>query len=299
MFSIYQKTIEQKLMFSGKGLHTGEYSELTVYPAPEDTGIIFIKNNVQIPATAINVVETSFCTQIELEGQRVKTIEHFMSAVAALQLTNLICEINGPEVPILDGSAWPFYFGLKSTGIIHQKKYQQIAVIKKPVELQHGTSIAGLYPFNDQLYDLTVDYSDSIVSSAGLQGQFSFRLDNYETEIARARTYGFMKDLPFYQKNNLAQGADLSNTLVFDDKEVLNPDGLRFKNEVVRHKILDAIGDLALIGMPFWGLYKAIRPGHGLNIQMIKSAFERNAFEIVPVAELSKYTVNIDAINCA
>ena len=299
MFSIFQKTIEQKTVFSGKGLHTGEFSELIVHPAPEDTGIIFIKNNIHIPATAMSVVETSFCTQIERDGERVKTIEHFMSAIAGLELTNLICEIRGPEIPILDGSSWPFYFGLISSGIIDQQKHRQIAIVKKTVELQYGDCIAGLYPYNDRLYDLTVDYHDPIVASGGLQAQFSFHLDDYASEIARARTYGFLKDLPFYQKNNLAKGADLSNTLVFDDAQVLNPDGLRFKNEVVRHKILDAIGDLSLIGMPFWGLYQAVRPGHGLNIQMIKKAFEKNAFEIVPINELSKYTVNTDAINCA
>lgn len=290
MFLLNQTTLRQKVVFSGIGLHSGQPSSLIIHPAPENTGIQFVKDGIFIPAIISSVKGTAFATQLHYNGVSVRTVEHFLSACMGLRLSNAFCEVVGDELPIMDGSSWPFYFALQSIGLEKQKIAQHVAIVKKVITVQQGSSIGILSPAQDQSFDISIDYDHPLIQAGGMNLKFSFKNNHYATDIARSRTYGFMKERAMYKERSLAQGADLTNSLVFNDDQVLNLDGMRFKDEVMRHKILDAIGDLSLIGGPFMGHYEAIRPGHTLNTQVVLQAFLQNAFEWVPVEQLSKYT---------
>jgi UDP-3-O-[3-hydroxymyristoyl] N-acetylglucosamine deacetylase len=290
MFSLNQTTLQQKVSFSGVGLHTGEPSTLILSPAPENTGIQFVKNGVIIPALMSSVVNTSFATQLSVQQESIKTVEHLLSAFMALRLSNVFCEITGSEIPIMDGSSWPFYFAIKSIGLFEQQAPQSVAVITKNIVVQDNASLGILSPGLEQSFEFTIDYEHELIKKNGLFLKFSFHKNHYATDISRARTYGFLKDAPIYKEYGLAKGADLNNSLIFDDNQVLNLEGMRFVDEPIRHKILDAIGDLSLIGGPFMGHYHAIRPGHTLNIKIVTEALLQNAIEWVPAADLSTYT---------
>ncbi|NBV29878.1 UDP-3-O-[3-hydroxymyristoyl] N-acetylglucosamine deacetylase, partial [bacterium] len=222
MFLSNQTTLRQKVTFNGIGLHTGESTTVIVHPAAENTGINFIINGTIIPALIGFVSKTSYATQLHQGDVSIKTVEHLLSAFMGLGLTNALCEVIGPEIPIMDGSSWPFYFALKSVGLLHQKEPLKIAVVNKTVEVCYGESVGILSPSQDQSFEITLAYDHPFIKDNALSLRFSFSKNDYPTDIARARTYGFKKDIEFYKENNLARGADLTNSLVFDDHAILN-----------------------------------------------------------------------------
>ena len=295
MLQLKQTTIRQPISFSGVGLHSGESVNLTLHPAPPQTGIQFLYNGQALKAHLSHVSNTQYATQLEGNGITIRTVEHLLSALMAMRVSNVFCMLDHSELPIMDGSSWPFYFALQTTGIEEQDAPVLVARVNKEVVVHQGESMGMLKPAYDQMYEVTLDYAHPLIVAGGLTGKFSFKKDHYPTSLARARTYGFKKDLDFYKKYNLALGGNLKNSVVFDDQSVLNPEGLYFADEVVRHKILDAIGDLSLIGAPFLGSYQAIRPGHTLNILLLKEAVLQHAFDWVPAHSLVEESIQAKA----
>lgn len=278
---LFQKTLSNQVIFNGVGLHSGEPVQMKVCPAAVDSGITFIINDVKIPARVEYLAATNYCTSLSFQGQVVKTIEHFLSAVMALGLDNLDIYLTSSEVPLLDGSSSDFLWGMSSVGVTKQERKKIFACVTKAVEVQAGSASAVIEPFNSPSVQVTLEYEEPVITQGGLSMQFDLFEEDYAVDIARARTYGFEKHLDFFKQNKLAQGATLENCLVMNDNIALSPGGLRFTNEVVRHKILDVFGDLALLGAPFLGKYRSYQPGHTINLTLVKKLIEENAIEFV------------------
>ncbi len=272
-----QATLKDSCTFSGVGLHNGQPCTVIVHPAPENHGIVFYKEGQAIPACFASVISTSFCVKIGVCGITIQTIEHLLCALLMNQISNAVCEVFGEEIPILDGSANLFSQAFHSTGIYLQNAPRKIAKIQKTIEVSVGNSHAIMRPCQDQLYEITLDYQHPALPPHTLHKMFSPSSQSYFTLIDRARTYGFLKDQPFYQKQGIAKGAGPSTALIFNEKSVENSEGMRSQDEITCHKILDCIGDLSLLGGPFLGHYKAIRPGHSLNVSMVRSLIEQQA----------------------
>ena len=282
---LFQKTLSNQVNFKGVGLHTGKSVQMTVCPAPVDSGITFIIGDVRIPAHAKYLADTKYCTSLTYQGEVVKTIEHFLSATTSLGLDNLDVYLTNSEVPLLDGSSADFLWGLSSVGIVQQDQKKLFASGTKRVEVQLGESVASIEPFNSPNVHVTLEYSEPVITQGGLSMQFDLFLEDYAVDIARARTYGFEKNLDFFKQHQLAQGATLENCLVMNDDAPLSPGGLRYNNEVVRHKILDVFGDLALLGAPFLGRYRSYQPGHTINLALVKKLLEENAVQFISLSE--------------
>lgn len=244
---------------------------MTIKPAPPDNGIKFIRKDLTgrrgIKAHFDNVINTTMCTTIGNNGNRISTIEHLMAAFFGFGIDNAIVEIDGPEVPIMDGSSAPFLFLLKSTGIREQKRPKEFIVIKKPFSIQEGNRSITIKPSNELKVSFTIDFHHPLISNQ--EYNFCFSGKNFIDEISRARTFGFLKDIETLREAGLAKGGSLDNAIVIDDFRVLNEDGLRYKDEFVRHKILDFLGDLAVIGSPVIGHFHVVRSGHSLNHAML------------------------------
>ncbi len=267
-----QRTVRDNVSCTGIGLHSGEKVTLTIKPAPPDSGIKFIRKDLPgrqlIKAHYDNVIDTTLCTTIGNNGNRVSTIEHLMAAFFGCGIDNATVELDGPEVPIMDGSSAPFIFLLKSVGITEQRKPKQFIVIKKPFSIHEGSRSITVKPSKELKISFTVDFNHPLISEQ--QYNFHFSGKDFIDEISKARTFGFLKDIETLRQAGLAKGGSLDNAIVIDDFRVLNEDGLRYKDEFVRHKILDFIGDLAVIGSPVIGHFQIQKSGHSLNQAMLK-----------------------------
>jgi UDP-3-O-[3-hydroxymyristoyl] N-acetylglucosamine deacetylase len=285
-----QRTLKSLTKAVGVGLHSGQRVELTLRPAAPDTGIVFRRVDlsvpVEIPVNAEAVSDTRLASTISNGGVKVHTIEHLMSACAGLGLDNLYVDITAEEVPILDGSSASFVYLLQSAGIVMQKAPKRFIRVTKPVEVREGEGRAlkwaRLDPFHGYKLAFEIEFDHPAVTSTGQRVEFDFGSGQYAREIARARTFGFTRDVEMMRSNGLAMGGGLDNAIVMDDVKVLNADGLRYRDEFVKHKILDAMGDLYIIGKPLLAAYSAFRSGHAMNNQLLRALLARSdAYEVV------------------
>ena len=264
-----QRTLKSQIKTTGVGLHTGVRVDLTLRPAQPDTGIVFhrvdLPDAAAIPADARNVGDTRLSSSLEKDGAKVSTVEHLMSALAGLGIDNLHVDVAGPELPILDGSAGPFVFLLQSAGIAEQNAPKRYLRVKSTVEVVHGDKVARFEPHNGFLLDFTIDFPHPVFGSENRHVIIDFAQHSYTKEVSRARTFGFMQDVEAMRSAGLALGGSLQNAIVLDETRVLNSEGLRYDNEFAKHKVLDAIGDLYLLGHPLIGKYTAFKSGHALN----------------------------------
>jgi len=266
-----QKTIKQEVSISGIGLHSGKRSRLRLLPAKANTGIRFIRTDlaspIEIQADVRNVSSTTLATTLGTEGAKISTVEHLMSALWALGIDNIICEVNGAELPILDGSAAPFANLIQKAGIKTQRSAKRFLVATKTIELREGNKWAILRPSREFKISYTIDFPHPTIGKQ----HFEYNSEtDFAKEIAPCRTFGFLKDVERMQAMGLALGGSLQNAVVLDNEKALNPEGLRFQDEFVRHKILDAIGDFSLIGYPLLAEVELHRAGHELQTRLIQ-----------------------------
>lgn len=271
---VKQRTLSNAIRATGVGLHTGEKVMLTLKPAPVDTGIVFYRVDlgepVEIKATPQSVTETIMSTTIEADGAKISTVEHLMSAFAGMGVDNAYVELSTHEVPIMDGSAAPFVFLLQSAGIAEQNKAKKFIRIKKPLKVKDGDKWVKLEPFNGFKVSFEIDFDHPIFKNSVQQATVDFSTTSFIKEVSRARTFGFMDDLEKLRAAGLARGGSFDNAIVMDSFNILNDDGLRYKDEFVKHKILDAVGDLYLLGHPLIGAFSAHKSGHALNNQILR-----------------------------
>lgn len=285
-----QRTLKNVIRATGVGLHGGEKVFLTLRPAPVDTGIVFrridLEPVVEMPAAAALVTETTLCTGLSRDGAKVQTVEHLMSALAGLGIDNAYVELSAPEVPIMDGSAGPFVFLLESAGIVEQHAAKRLIRILKPVEVRDGDKVARFDPHDGFRLGFTVKFDHPAIPDTLSRVEVDFSTSAYIKEVSRARTFGFMRDLEYMRDRNLGLGGSMDNAIVLDDFRVLNEDGLRYADEFVRHKILDAIGDLYLAGHAILGAYEGFKSGHALNNKLVRALLaDAEAWEEVSFAE--------------
>ena len=285
-----QRTLKSLTKAVGVGLHSGQRVELTLRPAAPDTGIVFrrvdLPQPVDIAISALAVTDTRLASTISSGSAKVFTVEHLMSACAGLGLDNLYVDITAEEVPILDGSASSFVFLLQSAGIELQNAPKRFVRLLKTVEVREGegasTKWARLSPFDGYKLSFEIDFDHPAVDSTGQRVEFDMSTGSYTRDIARARTFGFTKDVEMMRANGLAMGGGLDNAIVMDDYKVLNSEGLRYNDEFVKHKILDAMGDLHLLGKPLLAAYSAFRSGHALNNRLLRELLaQKDAYEVV------------------
>jgi UDP-3-O-[3-hydroxymyristoyl] N-acetylglucosamine deacetylase len=276
---IKQRTLKNTIRATGIGLHSGEKVYLTLRPAPVDTGIIFIRTDlepaVEIKAKATNVGDTTLSTSLSNGSAKVSTVEHLLSAMAGLGIDNVFVELSAAEVPIMDGSAGPFVFLLQSAGIEEQNKAKQFIRIKSPVTVTDGDKVASFKPHNGFKVSFTIDFDHPLFDAENQVASLDFSTTSFVKEVSRARTFGFMRDIEYLRSQNLALGGSVSNAIVVDDFRVLNEDGLRYDDEFVKHKILDAVGDLYLLGHSLIGEYIGVKSGHGLNNLLLRTLLEQ------------------------
>ena len=287
---LQQRTLKTITRAVGVGLHSGQRVELTLRPAQPDTGIVFrrvdLAEPVDIPITALSVTDTRMASTISTGNAKVHTVEHLMSACAGLGIDNLYVDITAEEVPILDGSSASFVFLLQSAGVELQRAPKRFVRVTKPVEVREGEGAnakwARLEPYHGYKLSFEIDFAHPAVDSTGQRVTFDMGTGNYSRDIARARTFGFTKDVEMMRTHGLARGGGLDNAIVMDDYKVLNSDGLRYDDEFVKHKILDAIGDLYLLGKPLLAAYSAFRSGHAMNNLLLRELLaRRDAWEEV------------------
>jgi UDP-3-O-[3-hydroxymyristoyl] N-acetylglucosamine deacetylase len=287
---IKQRTLKNVIRATGVGLHSGEMVYLTLRPAAPNTGIIFRRVDldpvVEIEAKAENVGETALSTTLIQNGQRVSTVEHLLSAFAGLGIDNAYIDLNAAEVPIMDGSAGPFVFLVQSAGIEEQAVAKQFIRIKKPVLLEDGDKWAKFEPFEGFKVSFTIDFEHPAFTGRPQQVDVDFSSTSFVREVSRARTFGFMKDIEKLREMNLALGGSMDNAIVVDDFRVLNEDGLRYEDEFVRHKVLDAIGDLYLLGHSLIGAFVGHKSGHEVNNRLLRKLLaQEDAWELVSFEE--------------
>lgn len=270
-----QKTIADRVTVSGIGVHGGEDATLALNPADPDTGIIFAitcrdGSEIEIPALYSSICATEFCTCIgDTTGQSVATIEHVMAALMACEIDNVIVEIDASEVPVMDGSAAPFVDAIEQAGILPQGAPRRFIKVLKPIRVEQGQSVAELAPADTQRFEIAISFDDPLIGKQEIA--FDLTRDVFCNHIARARTFGFMRDVEKLWSAGFALGASLDNTVVIGDQRIVNPEGLRFEDEFVRHKALDAIGDLAMAGAPILGRFRSLRGGHKLNAAVVEA----------------------------
>jgi UDP-3-O-[3-hydroxymyristoyl] N-acetylglucosamine deacetylase len=276
-----QRTVKQRATISGIGLHSGVSVRLTLLPAPVDHGIIFICDGVEVPARAEFVVDTTMNTSLGRGPVRIGTVEHLLAALAGCGIDNALIDVEGHEIPIADGSSEPFVALVRQAGVQQQRATRRYLMVRKSVTVAEGDKLARLSPARGKFtVNYTIDFRHPLITDQ------SFRLEvnekSFQKDIARARTFGFKRDVERLHKAGLARGGSLENAVVVDDFNILNPEGLRFPDEFVRHKILDSLGDLSLLGMPLIGQFTAVKSGHALNQQLVRKVLaERDAFEVV------------------
>ncbi|AKH68901.1 UDP-3-O-(3-hydroxymyristoyl) N-acetylglucosamine deacetylase [Spongiibacter sp. IMCC21906] len=283
---IKQRTLRNTIRATGIGLHTGEKVYLTLKPAPVDTGVIFRRTDlnpvVEIKALAENVGDTTLSTTLVNGDVRVSTVEHLLSAMAGLGIDNAYVELSSSEVPIMDGSAGPFVFLIQSAGIEEQNAAKKFIRIKKPVTVKDGDKIASFLPFDGFKVSFTIDFDHPVFKDRTGHAELDFSSTSFVKEVSRARTFGFMHEIEYLRSQGLAQGGSVDNAIVVDEYRILNEDGLRYEDEFVKHKVLDAIGDLYLLGTSLVGEFRAHKSGHGLNNASLRQLIkETDAWEWV------------------
>ena len=273
-----QRTLKKAISATGVGLHNGEKVTLTLRPAAADTGIIFRRVDLPQPnelmATAQAVHDTRLCSALEANGVRIATVEHIMSALAGLGIDNVVVEVDASEIPIMDGSAGPFVYLLREAGVAELEAPKKFIRIKKTVEIKDGDKWVRFEPYHGFKIDFTIAFNHPVFEHSGCQVTIDFATDSYIQEISRARTFGFMHEVEYLRNNGLARGGSLENAIVLDEYRVLNADGLRYDDEFAKHKVLDAIGDLYMLGHPILGAFSAYKSGHALNNQLIRALMQ-------------------------
>ncbi len=287
---IKQRTLKNTIRATGVGLHTGEKVYLTLRPAEPNTGIFFrrvdLAEPITIKATPKNVGETTLSTTLVSGNVKISTIEHLLSAFAGLGIDNAVIDVSAPEVPIMDGSAGPFVFLLQSAGVEEQNSPKHYIRIKRSVRVEDGDKWAEFNPFEGFKVTFTIDFEHPAFGEDVKTATMDFSSTTFVKEVSRARTFGFMKDIDMLRKNNLALGGSLENAIVVDDHKILNEDGLRSADEFVKHKILDAIGDLYLLGHSLIGEFTGYKSGHGLNNKLLRALLDdKDAWEMVTFEE--------------
>ena len=295
---LLQRTIKSLVQAVGVGVHSGQRVELKLRPAAADTGIVFrrvdLAEPVDIPVSSVSVTDTRMATSITAPGHsaRVQTIEHLLSACSGLGIDNLYIDITAEEVPILDGSSSSFVFLLQSAGIVTQQSPKRFVRVLEPVEVKQGSGEqlkwARLEPFEGYKLKFEIEFGHPAVDATGQYVEFDLSEGNYARDIARARTFGFTKDVENLRAKGLGMGGGLDNAIVMDDYRVLNSGGLRYDDEFVKHKILDAMGDLYCLGKPLLAAYSAFRSGHALNNLLLRELLSRpQAYEVVSFEQAS------------
>jgi UDP-3-O-[3-hydroxymyristoyl] N-acetylglucosamine deacetylase len=273
-----QRTLKKAISATGVGLHNGEKVTLTLRPAAADTGIIFKRVDLPQPnelkATAQAVHDTRLCSALEVNGVRVATVEHIMSALAGLGIDNVYVEVDASEIPIMDGSSGPFVYLLQEAGIVELEQAKKFIRIKKTVQVQDGDKWVRFEPYHGFKIDFTIQFNHPVFEHSGCQVQIDFATDSYIQQISRARTFGFMHEVEFLRNNGLARGGSLDNAIVLDEYRVINADGLRYDDEFAKHKVLDAIGDLYMLGHSILGAFYAYKSGHALNNKLIRALMQ-------------------------
>src|SRR3989338_5732939 len=287
---IKQRTLKNIIRATGVGLHTGEKVYLTLRPAPADTGIIFrridLDEAVEIRACPENVSDTRLSTTLECHGVRISTVEHLMSAFAGLGIDNAYVDLTAAEVPIMDGSAGPFVFLVQSAGIAEQSAPKRFIRIKKKIKIKDGDKWAAFEPFAGFKVSFAIDFDHPTFRNSRQRAAVDFSTTSFVREVSRARTFGFMGDLEALRQAGLARGGGLDNAIVLDDFRILNEDGLRYEDEFVKHKVLDAIGDLYLLGHPLIGAFSAHKSGHKLNNRLLRLLVtQQEAWELITYKE--------------
>jgi UDP-3-O-[3-hydroxymyristoyl] N-acetylglucosamine deacetylase len=280
-----QRTVAKRVSCTGVGLHSGKPASLTLAPAPADAGITFVRMDVGvvIPARGDRVVDTMLSTSIGAGGTRLATVEHVMAALHGMGIDDCRVEVDGPEVPILDGSAAPFVVMIREAGVRLLPVGKRYLVVERPVEIHEGDKLARLEPGDGFSIAFTADFGHPLITNQAFRVSVSDRV--FEREVARARTFCFVKDIERMQAMGLARGGSLENAIVVDEFSILNPEGLRFPDEFARHKVLDAVGDLALLGMPVVGHLVAVKSGHALNQALVRKVLaEKGAARVVRVS---------------
>jgi UDP-3-O-[3-hydroxymyristoyl] N-acetylglucosamine deacetylase len=283
---IKQRTLKNTIKATGIGVHTGDKVYLTLKPAPVNTGIVFRRIDfdpvIEIPASSVNVGDTRFSTSLSKDGATVSTVEHLLSAMAGLGIDNAYVELSSAELPIMDGSAGPFVFLLQSAGICEQSAPKQFIRIKDKVMVQDGDKSALVEPYDGFKVTFDIEFDHPVFREAAQSVTIDFSETSYIKEVSRARTFGFLSDAEKMRAANLALGASMDNTVVIDEYRVLNEDGLRYDDEFARHKILDAIGDLYLLGKNLIGAFHGVKSGHAMNNQLLQALMANpDAWEII------------------
>lgn len=298
---IRQRTLRNAIKATGVGLHTGEKVYLSLNPAPANNGIVFRRVDldpvVEIPARAENVGDTTLSTSLVAGGERVSTVEHLLSAMAGLGIDNAFIDVSAPEVPIMDGSAGPFVFLIQSAGIEEQNAPKKFIRIKHPVTVEDEDKVATFLPFDGFKVSFTIDFDHPVFRDRTAHAEVDFSTTSFVKEVSRARTFGFMHEIEYLRSKGLARGGSVDNAIVVDEYRILNQDGLRYDDEFVKHKILDAIGDLYLLGHSLIGEFRAHKSGHALNNASLRAliaqpeAWEMVTFEDEASAPIS-YLIN-------
>ena len=285
-----QRTLKTVIRASGVGLHGGVKVNMTLRPAAPDTGVVFRRVDLpepkEIPAKAVLIGDTRMCSCLEVDGVKVGTIEHLMSALAGLGIDNAWIDLDAPEVPILDGSAAPFIFLIQSAGIEEQNAPKKFIRVTRPIEVRDGDKWARFEPYDGYRLTFSIVFNHPAIDKSAQSATIDFAEQSYIREISRARTFGFMQEVEYLRENGLALGGGLENAIVLDEFRVLNQDGLRYGDEFVKHKILDAVGDLYLLGHPLLAAYSSHKGGHALNNQLARELLAQSAsWELVSFDE--------------
>lgn len=289
-----QRTLKHVIHATGVGLHTGDKVKITLRPAAPDTGIVFrrvdLDSPVEIKALPQHVKDTRLSSTLDVDGVRVATVEHLMSALAGLGIDNAYIDLTASEVPILDGSAGPFVYLIQSAGIVEQPLPKQFIRIKKTIEVRDGDKWVRFEPYHGFKIEFAIDFDHPVIEHTGKSVTIDFADNSYVREISRARTFGFMHEVEALRNMGLARGGSLDNAVVLDEYRILNTEGLRYEDEFVKHKVLDAIGDLYILGHPLIGAFYAYKSGHALNNKLLRAlladteAWEYATFEQVEEA---------------
>ena len=298
---IKQRTLKRIVQATGVGLHTGKKVTLTMRPAPANTGVIYRRTDlnppVDFPADAKSVRDTMLCTCLVNEDDvRISTVEHLNAALAGLGIDNVIVEVSAPEIPIMDGSAAPFVFLLLDAGIEELRTAKKFIRIKETVRVEDGDKWAEMRPYNGFKLDFTIDFNHPAIDASTQRYKLDFSAESFMSQISRARTFGFMRDIEYLQSKGLCLGGSFDCAIVVDDYRVLNDDGLRFEDEFVRHKMLDAIGDLFMCGYNIIGEFTAFKSGHALNNKLLQAVLAKeSAWEFVTFEDEAQMPVAFKA----